>query len=164
MKSMPIAISRQKFSFVKKNILYLSSRHNFSSYTGDTNITYSGGQAINGQGGYYGSGGSRSTLDPTTDQKAGLVAMAADVEKVKQTMNELIELEGLLQREYEKNSAGDAPTGRSIELKSSIKKLMTSPDFGQSLNNLEVDGQPGWGLSSDERELVSFAREKFNEC
>ena len=41
MKSMPIAISRQKFSFVKKNILYLSSRHNFSSYTGDTNITVS---------------------------------------------------------------------------------------------------------------------------
>ena len=32
------------------------------------------------------------------------------------------------------------------------------------LNRLEVDGEPVWGLSSDERDLVQYAREKVNEC
>jgi len=127
-------------------------------------LQYSGGQAINGQGGYYGSGGSRSTLDPTTSQKAGMVALAGDVETVQRTMREAESLEQLLQREMEEQSDDAAPTGRSIELRSTIRKLMTSSDFGTALKNLEVEGQPVWGLSSEERELVTFAREKFNEC
>ena len=125
---------------------------------------YSGGQAINGQGGFYGSGGSRSTLDPTTSQKVGLVALATDVQTVQHTMRELETLENLLQREFESSPENSAPTGKLIELKASIKKLMTSSEFTTALNKLEVEGEPVWGLSSEERELISFAREKFNEC
>jgi len=157
-------IRRQSRSFLLRLSDNFSQDRSYSSYSTNMNITYSGGQAINGQGGYYGSGGSRSTLDPTTSQKEGLVAIAADVEKVKQTMKQLETLESLLQRERDENPPDSAPTGRSIEIRSSIKKLMTSPDFGSSLNNLEVEGEPVWGLSSEERELIIFAREKFNEC
>ena len=103
-------------------------------------------------------------MDPTTSQKEGLVALAADVERVKKTMNELDELEALLRREEDSIPPDSAPTVRSIELKSSIKKLMTTTDFSRSLNNLEIEGEPIWGLSSQERELISLARIKFNEC
>ena len=61
-------------------------------------------------------------------------------------------------------SEGDAVTSKSIELKASIKKLMTAPDFIESLNRLELEGEPVWGLSSEEREMIMMAREKVNEC
>lgn len=96
----------------------------------------------------------------------GLVALAADVEKVRSTMRELETLETLLESENMISEDDDAapPTSRNIELRSKIKKLMTNPDFGQCLNNLELAGEPIWGLSSDERELIVTAREKRNEC
>ena len=41
---------------------------------------------------------------------------------------------------------------------------MTAPDFIKSLSELEFKGEPTWGLSSDERELIIDARAKVNEC
>jgi hypothetical protein len=87
-----------------------------------------------------------------------MIALAADVQKITNVVRELETLEGLLERET------DPTTGRSIELRGSIKKLMTHPDVMESLDRLEVQGEPGWGLSTEERELVILAREKVNEC
>lgn len=41
---------------------------------------------------------------------------------------------------------------------------MTSTEVLESLNRLEFDGSPVWGLSTNERALVELAREKVNEC
>jgi hypothetical protein len=80
--------------------------------------------------------------------------MAADVLKISDTMKELETLEGLLQRET------DPTSGRSIELKASIKKLMTNPEVFQALDRLETTGGLKWGLSSEERQMIMEAREK----
>ena len=85
--------------------------------------------------------------------------MAADVQKITHVMEELETLENLLEREEE-----GKVSGRSIEIKNSIKKLMTSPETLESLNRLEYNGSPVWGLSMNERALVELAREKVNEC
>lgn len=69
-------------------------------------------------------------------------------------MKELETLEGLLQRET------DPTSGRSIELKASIKKLMTNPEVFQALDRLETTGGLKWGLSSEERQMIMEAREK----
>ena len=122
---------------------------------------YSGGQPTEGQGGYYGSGGARVLPQDGgkgEDSRQSMLALAADVQKISSVMKELETLEGLLERE------SDATTGRSIELKAGIKKLMTHPDVLESLNRLEIQGEPVWGLSSEERELIILAREKVNEC
>jgi hypothetical protein len=84
--------------------------------------------------------------------------MAADVQKIRDVMKELDTLEGLLQRET------DPTTGRSIELKSSIKKLMTNPEVLSALDRLELQGAPVWGLSSEERDMIVDARAKVKEC
>ena len=73
-------------------------------------------------------------------------------------MDEYNTLESLLAAEESDIS------NKSIELKSAIKKLMTGPETINALNRLEVHGEPVWGLSSDERELIMLAREKVNEC
>ena len=87
-----------------------------------------------------------------------MLAMAADVQKITHVMDELETLENLLERE-----AGQV-SGRSIEIKNSIKKLMTSQEVSEALNRLEYNGSPVWGLSMAERALVEAAREKVNEC
>ena len=87
-----------------------------------------------------------------------MLAMAADVETISAVMKELETLEGLLEQE------GDAASARSIEIKAGIKKSLTQPEILQSLERLEVQGQPVWGLSSEEREMVVRAREKVNAC
>jgi hypothetical protein len=97
-------------------------------------------------------------LDNTETQRKNLLAMAADVQKIAAVMKELETLEGLLQRE------SDPASGRSIEIKSGIKKAMTSPEILQALDRLETKGGPVWGLSSEEREMIIAAREKVNEC
>ena len=80
-------------------------------------------------------------------------------------MKELETLENLLVHDEERDgSEVSSVSGRSIEIKASIKKLMTSHEVLESLNRLEIQGKPVWGLSSDERELVMLAREKVNEC
>jgi hypothetical protein len=84
-----------------------------------------------------------------------MLALSGDVEKIISVMKELDTLELLQEQE----------SGRSmIEIKANIKKLMTHPDVLESLDRLEFQGEPVWGLSSDERELITMAREKVNEC
>ncbi|EEC48164.1 predicted protein [Phaeodactylum tricornutum CCAP 1055/1] len=127
-------------------------------------ITYSGGQATEGQGGYYGSGGARVLPhdSATASGRSMMLALAQDVEKIQSVMTELEVLENLLRSEEE--TAQGSVTGKSIELKANIKKLMTAADVLESLNRLEVQGEPVWGLSTEEREMIVTAREKVNEC
>mmetsp|Transcript_22391 Transcript_22391/g.32717 ORF Transcript_22391/g.32717 Transcript_22391/m.32717 type:complete len:168 (-) Transcript_22391:404-907(-) len=141
----------------------LAKRGQFQSQS-FTSITYSGGQASEGQGGFYASGGARGEANEPGQaaEVHEMLALAADVQRITSTMGELETLEGLLIREDE-DSEGKV-TGRSIEIRGSIKKLMTSPHVVQCLNRLEVKGQPVWGLSSDERDLITLAREKVNNC
>ena len=68
--------------------------------------------------------------------------------------------------EEAKAAGGDGAgvvTGRTIEIRSSIKKLVTSPEFTESLNRLEMEGEPIWGLSGEERDLIMDARRKVND-
>mmetsp|Transcript_31716 Transcript_31716/g.75696 ORF Transcript_31716/g.75696 Transcript_31716/m.75696 type:complete len:163 (+) Transcript_31716:34-522(+) len=124
-------------------------------------ITYSGGQASEGQGGYYGSGGARKSI-LETEHRPEMLALSSDVENLVALMDEIQKLEATLQDEIEKS--GNSVGGKSLEIKSSIKKIMTSSDVMNCLNRLEVDGEPVWGLSSNERDLVHYARQKVNEC
>ena len=123
---------------------------------------YSGGQATEGQGGFYGSGGARNTgatATPTPDEeRSKMLALAGDVEKLHSVMNELDNLESLLRSEEE----SDPLSSKAMELKASIKKLMTDPQFVDCLDRLEIEGQPVWGLSSGEREMIMLARDKAN--
>ena len=98
-----------------------------------------------------------------------MLAMAQDVHTVRLTMQELDLLESLLRNEEESNAAKSSNSdgtvsSKSMEIKNSIKKLMTSTEFLESLNNLEVQGEPAWGLSCEEREMIILAREKVNAC
>ena len=74
---------------------------------------YSGGQATEGQGGFYGSGGARVIKSSEVDSEGrqALLAMAADVEKISAAMDELYQLE--LEKE-------DGVTTKSIEIKASM--------------------------------------------
>ncbi|KAL3797535.1 hypothetical protein HJC23_009899 [Cyclotella cryptica] len=138
--------------------LSLSERP-FSGYS--DSITYSGGQASEGQGGFYGSGGARaSKLE--TEHKPEMVALATDVENLTLVMEEVYKLEEML--EEEKAKADGGVSGKALEISSKIKKIMTSVDVMECLKRLEVEGEPVWGLSSEERELVYDARQKVNEC
>ena len=94
-----------------------------------------------------------------SDGRQALLAMAADVEKISSTMDELYKLE---QELYEEGKG--SVTNKSIELKASIKKLMTAPDVSEALDRLEVQGEPVWGLSAEEREMIILAKQKMNEC
>jgi hypothetical protein len=98
-----------------------------------------------------------------------MLAVAQDVQNVRLTMQELELLESLLSTEEERTSSSSTEgssgvSSKSMELKNSIKKLMTSTEFLESLNKLEVKGEPAWGLSCEERELIMLAREKVNAC
>lgn len=88
-----------------------------------------------------------------------MIALSQDVEKIEQVMTELESLEYQLLE-----SAGSGVSSKSIELKSAIKKLMTDPSVLESLNRLEIEGQPVWGLSTQEREMIILARQKVNGC
>lgn len=134
-------------------------------------ITYSGGQAIKGQGGFYGSGGARARLPPsgttttssiTDQQRSQMIALASDVDHVKMIMEELQLLEHLLQKDKEENN--NEVTNRSVELRGSIKHLVANKEFLDCLNRLEYQGKPIWGLSSDEHDLILLARDKINQC
>lgn len=127
-----------------------------------TNITYSGGHASEGQGGYYGSGGARHIKVSSNDDRPTIAAMVDDIHQISHFMKELETLEQILQRELEE-SRGEV-TGKSIEINSSIKKLMTSNEVMEVMNRLEHDGEPTWGLTESEIGLVRDARSKINEC
>ena len=119
------------------------------------------GQASEGQGGFYGSGGARvSKIE--TEHRPEMLALAADVENLTLVMEEIYKLDEELEKEKEQHEG--QLTGKSLEISSKIKKVMTSNDVMDCLNRLEVDGEPVWGLSSEERDLVHYARLKVNEC
>ena len=119
------------------------------------------GQASEGQGGFYGSGGARaSKLE--TEHRPEMLALASDVENLTLVMEEIYKLDAML--EEVKENAGSSVTGKTLEISSKIKKIMTSEDVMDCLNRLEVEGEPVWGLSSEERDLVHGARQKVNEC
>lgn len=112
-------------------------------------------------------GGARVMEPPTTPSSASetLLALAADVQNVQSTMAEFERLESLLNSSAEDTDGNENKiSGQAIELRQNIKKLMTSPDFLDSLNRLEVQGEPVWGLSVNEREMIMLARENVNEC
>jgi len=133
-----------------------------SSATANTAASlFRSGQASEGQGGFYGSGGARaSKLE--TEHRPEMVALAADVENLALVMEEISKLDAMLEEEKEKS--GSSVTSKSLEISSKIKKVMTSVDVMDCLNRLEVEGEPVWGLSSEERDLVHAARQKVNEC
>lgn len=93
------------------------------------------------------------------ETRGRMIALSQDVEKIEQVMTALESLESQLLE-----NAGNGVNGKSIELKSAIKKLMTDPSVLESLNRLEIEGQPVWGLSTQEREMIIMAREKVNGC
>eukprot|EP01083_Nonionella_stella_P214019 771398_1 len=66
-----------------------------SSMSYGESITYSGGQASEGQGGFYGSGGARvSKLE--TEHRPEMMALAADVESLTLLMEEVYKLDAML--------------------------------------------------------------------
>jgi glutamine amidotransferase PdxT len=88
-----------------------------------------------------------------------MMALAADVQTIQQVMSELEVFENVLRNEDESHVSS-----KSIEVKASIKKLMTDSQVLESLNRLELEGQPVWGLSTEEREMIMLARETVNDC
>lgn len=72
-------------------------------------------------------------------------------------MEEVAILEDLLEKENDLN--------KSMETRAGIKKLMTAPEFMETLERLEcAKGEPKWGLNQEERELIQEARNKVNDC
>ena len=110
------------------------------------------------RGGFYGSGGARkldTSRSSLTEPRQQILALAADVTNITNTMNEVANLEQLLLEQ---------DNSKIIEIKSKIKKACTNPNFVDSLNRLELNGEPVWGLSGDEREMIINARSKVNQC
>jgi hypothetical protein len=70
----------------------------------------------------------------------------------------MVEVENL---EIELRGLGNVVTSRSIEVKSRLKKTISNPRVRELLNRLEIKGEPVWGLSSKERDLVRAAKEKY---
>ena len=117
-------------------------------------ITYSGGQASEGQGGFYGSGGARVARGPVSwDHKA--VASSEAIRSLTGLMEEASKLE-------ERIRSGDELDDAVIEAKGALKKLMTGDEVTELLEGLEMGGEPVWGLSTKERRLVREAKEKIH--
>ncbi|CAM9324854.1 unnamed protein product [Ectocarpus sp. 12 AP-2014] len=91
------------------------SRRTFSD-----NVTYSGGQA-GVQGGFYGAGGARSQASPQAHHRPEAIAAVDDIRRLREAMQHVSEME------IELGRLGDKVSGRSIELKSAIKKRLSSP-------------------------------------
>lgn len=72
-------------------------------------------------------------------------------------MSEVYELEQELQ-------AADNDMSKKIQMKATIKKKVASRDMTDLLKRLELRGEPVWGLSTKERQLVKEARTKLNAC
>lgn len=97
-------------------------------------MTYSGGHANQGQGGFYGSGGARvSTATPTHHPEA--IANQRDVMELSKIM---VDVENL---ENELRSLGTVVNSRTIEIKARLKKTISNPRVREILNRLEIKGQ-----------------------
>lgn len=133
----------------------MKARH-FSDmgYGGGDSITYSGGQASQGQGGFYGSGGSRLAKGDQPHSPE-FMANKEDVDALAKIMADADVLEAELAQH------GDEVNSTTIELKRKIQKILHTPAMRSLLNKLEVKGEPVWGLSVDERELVKAAKSKY---
>jgi hypothetical protein len=145
-----------KFKFTtnhvsKQKLGYIVCRMTVRSFS--DSVTYSGGQAIQGQGGFYGSGGSRVSSAPSHHPEA--MARQTDIIDLVQIMNEVENLESELR------NLGNVVNTRSIEIKARMKKTVSNPRVRELLNRLEIKGEPVWGLSSKERDLVRLARDKY---
>lgn len=119
-------------------------------------ITYSGGQASVGQGGFYGSGGARCTKT-SVEWNQNCIASAEKVANLVEIMNQAYKLQEVI-------GAGDPLSEAVIESKASLKKLMTSPTTVEYIDSLEVNDEPVWGLSQKERSLVKEARYMSQTC
>jgi hypothetical protein len=63
--------------------------------------------------------------------------------------------------DQELRSLGGVVNTRTIEIKTKIKKSISNPRVREILNRLEIKGEPVWGLSSKERDLVRAAKQKY---
>mmetsp|Transcript_19672 Transcript_19672/g.29247 ORF Transcript_19672/g.29247 Transcript_19672/m.29247 type:complete len:146 (-) Transcript_19672:211-648(-) len=120
-----------------------------------TNITYSGGQAYDGQGGFCGSAGANKVqaeeiFQAYVDQA---VAHAEDLKAVSAIMNEIKPL----------LNAAKTGTDDAIDAQRKLKKMLAHRQFIECLERLEYKSEPVWGLSIDERKMVSEARATVNE-
>ena len=116
-------------------------------------MTYSGGQASAGQGGFYGSGGSRVIASAAHRPEAS--AQAADITEVAALMLTVTDLEAKLV------GMGNDVTTESIAIKNQINKLVRNPSVKALLERLEIKGEPVWGLSVSEREIVKDLKAKY---
>ena len=103
-------------------------------------------------GGFYGSGGSRAAIKVQSPgnniNRSNLLALTSDIDQIKTVLDECMSLE-------ETNMSKE-------ELTTSIKNLVTKKEFVDSLDRLQTaDGQPVWGLSSNEHDLIMLARDKL---
>ena len=83
------------------------------------------------------------------------LAREADIQSLSKIMSEVDMLENDLL------SHGKEVNAKTIEIKSRIKKTIQNPNVRSLLNRLEIKGEPVWGLSSKERDLVRSAKNKY---
>ena len=143
------------FSLVSNGIDKSGVRGTFWARNFSDSVTYSGGQASEGQGGFYGSGGSRvKTSAPTHHPEAQ--ARKDDIDEARQIMDDIHDMEGKLL------AMGNSPvTTESMILKNEINKKARSARVKELLGRLEIKGEPVWGLDVSERELVRELKEKY---
>lgn len=115
------------------------------------NITYSGGQANSGQGGYYGSGGSRAIKVPVSQHQSQACACSTDVKE----LTGLIERVDELQSELSVKRTTDI--ARATQVKDTLNEIMRDARVGSLLSRLVFMGQPVWGLTMKERDFVRWA-------
>jgi hypothetical protein len=77
--------------------------------------------------------------------------------ELERVVGEVEKTEGLILQE------GKGVSNKVIELKATLKKIVTAPAVTEIMNKLEYKGEPVWGLSESERELVAYMRQKVNE-
>jgi hypothetical protein len=83
------------------------------------------------------------------------IARQADISGLAQIMQEIETME------QELRTLGNVVNSRTIEIKTKIKKSISNPKVREMLNRLEIKGEPVWGLSSKERDLVRAAKQKY---
>jgi len=149
-----VAVAIRNMSVIPPATRRLTATRAFSH-----SITYSGGQATDGQGGFYGSGGSRVNKKAVEHHPEALVDIK-DIEALSQAMADISELEEQLQQCQAAH--GSSINEQSIELKAALNRKVHSKGMSDLLDRLEIHGAPRWGLSTKERSLVYLAREKFS--